>query len=193
MTYRRYPRRPRISEYVNLALTYFVFSALEYNMYIFAGFLPSPVVQVCPKNDDFERFYGKGHGSSQSAFSACGAGLRAQEALCKSNEMREMTLSLLRFRVKSRNFVYARARNEVNSRDFLNAMYARARNAVVSIACKGSSAVNVVHTMVQKFCDLNGVLWCMQGSKCRNFQGLNILQFPGFSARKGSTCFNLLF
>ena len=31
-----------------------------------------------------------------------------------------------------------------------------------------------------------GVLWCMQGSKCCNFQGLNILQFPGFSACKSS-------
>ena len=63
--------------------------------------------------------------------------------------MREMTLSLLIFRVKSRNFGYARARNEINSRDFVNAMYARARNAVISIACKGSSAANVVHTRAQ--------------------------------------------
>ena len=46
--------------------------------------------------------------------------------------------------------MYARARNEVNSRDFVNAMYARARNAVISIACKGSSAVNVVHTRAPK-------------------------------------------
>ena len=37
--------------------------------------------------------------------------------------------------------MYARARNEVNSRDFVSPMYARARNAVFSIACKGSSAV----------------------------------------------------
>ena len=49
-------------------------------MYKFADFLPSPLVQVCPQNDDFETFCGKGHGSSQSAFSARDAGLSAQEA-----------------------------------------------------------------------------------------------------------------
>ena len=97
-----------------------------------------------------------------------------------------MTLSLLKFRVKSRNFVYARARNEVNSRDFVIAMYARARNAVVSITCKGSSVVNVVHTRAQKFCNFQGSCGACKGSKSCNFQGLNILQFPGFSACKGS-------
>ena len=38
-----------------------------------------PLYRSAPKNDDFETFYGKGHGSSQSAFLACCAGLRAQE------------------------------------------------------------------------------------------------------------------
>ena len=52
--------------------------------------------------------------------------------------------------------MYARARNEVNSRDFVIAMYARARGAVISIACKGSSTVNVVHTMAQIFCNFQG-------------------------------------
>ena len=79
-------------------------------------------------------------------------------------------------------FVYARARNEVNSRDFVNAMYARARNAVISIACKGSSAVNVVHTRAQQFCNFQGSCGACKGSKCCNFQGLNISQFPRFTA-----------
>ena len=52
--------------------------------------------------------------------------------------------------------MYARARNEVNSRDFVIAMYARARSAVISIACKGSRTVNVVHTMAQNFCNFQG-------------------------------------
>ena len=85
-----------------------------------------------------------------------------------------MTLSLLRCRAKSRNFVYATGRNEENSRDFVNAMQVRARDAVISIACKGSSAVNVVHTRAQKFCNFQGSCGACEGSKCCNFQGLNI-------------------
>ena len=78
--------------------------------------------------------------------------------------------------------MYARAQNEVNSREFVNAMYSRARNAVISIACKGSSAVNVVH-------NFQGSCGACKGSKCCNFQGPNIRQFPGFSACKGSNVF----
>ena len=41
-------------------------------------------------------------------------------------------------------------------------------------ARKGSSAVNVVHTRAQKFCNFQGSCGACEGSKCCNFQGLNI-------------------
>ena len=88
-------------------------------------------------------------------------------------------------------FVYARARNEVNSRDFVDAMYARARNALISIVCKGSSAVNVAHTRAQKNSVVhaksqNAVIsrgstyfvrvCACRNSKCFNFQDLAIFK-----------------
>ena len=102
-----------------------------------------------------------------------------------------MTLSLLIFRVKSRNFGYARARNEINSRDFVNAMYARARNAVISIACKGSSAANVVHTRAQNSVISRGLVVHARAQNAAISRG-STYQFQGFSACKGSKCLNFV-
>ena len=66
-------------------------------------------------------------------------------------------------------------------------MYARARNAVISIACKGSSAVNVVHARAQKFCNFQGSCG-MQGLKNSVISSLVVHRNAVLSS--GSTYFN---
>ena len=71
----------------------------------------------------------------------------------QSNEMREMTLSLLRCPVKSRNFVYARAQK----------MPSVSRGLVVH--ARAQSAVNVAQTRGQKLCNFQGSCGVCKGSK----------------------------
>ena len=73
--------------------------------------------------------------------------------------------------------MYARAQIAGNSRDFV---YARARRAFISSACKGLNAVNFVHARRQRLCNFQ------RGLVVLRLQGINILQFPGLSACKGS-------
>ena len=70
-----------------VVLTDHIFSALEYDMFKFAGFLPSALVQVCPDNDHLK-----------GSFPARGAVFFAHQgcARCTSKEMQEITRSLLR-------------------------------------------------------------------------------------------------
>ena len=118
--------------------------------------------------------------------------------------MREIKLSLAKCRVKSRNFCVCKGSKCSNSRDFVYAkaqdaakfqdfVHARARRAVISSACKGSSAVNFVHTRAQRLCNSQGPCGACKGSKGCNFQGslrlraLNILQLPDLSSSSTGT------
>ena len=72
---------------------------------------------------------------------------RTGSALCKSNEMREMTLSLLRFRVKSGNFVYARARE-----------WSKLKGFCKSNVCKGSKCCHF-HCIIPRGLVVHARLW----------------------------------
>ena len=81
-------------------------------------------------------------------------------------------------------------------------VHARAQNVVISIACKVSNAVNVVHARAQKFCKFQGFCesLCIQELKVLQFPGFCDIQgfvqpgsihcnFLGFCACRSSTCF----
>ena len=119
--------------------------------------------------------------------------------------MREMTLSLLRFWVMSRKFVYARARNEVNSKDFVHAMYARAWKCCHFHCMQGLKRCKCCAYKGSKIlkgskCSYFVRVCACRNSKCFNFQALAIFKvlcmqdsiyrnFLRFCACRSSTCF----
>ena len=215
LTYRQYPRRPGISEYVKSSAYRRYFSALEY-MYKFAAFLPSPLVQVCPKmtilRTFMERVMALRSLHSQLVAQACAHRKRALHA-------------------RAQNAVISRSSTYFNCQDFLRAKV-QILQSPKFCACKGSKCSYFVRVCACtnwkcfKFpvsCDFQGfehaklqkgISWDFLHAKARRAslsravhtkalqvllevlqfprilctQGFHMLQFPGNLAHKDSKC-----